>query len=93
VIFVSDGPGILEPGALPKHVLVDEVTPALVERLSVRAGGPDVTGGIRGKAQAMLEIARLGADAGLISGLKDGLLSQALRGEPVAGSWVRAAIT
>ena len=90
VLFVSDVPGILEPGARPKEVLIPEVTDAVLERLSPRAAGPDVTGGIRGKAAAMLEIGRLGADAGLISGLKDGLLSRALRGEPVPGSWVRA---
>jgi isopentenyl phosphate kinase len=91
VLFVSDVPGVLEPGSSPRPQIVPEVTPRLVERLSPRAGGPDVTGGIRGKAEAMLEIGRLGADAGLISGLKDGLLSRALRGDPVPGSWVRAA--
>ncbi|MCI4340488.1 MAG: hypothetical protein L3J73_04400 [Thermoplasmata archaeon] len=89
VLFVSDVPGVLEPGARPKEVIVPTVTEELVDRLSVRASGPDVTGGIRGKARAMLEIGRLGADAGLISGLKDGLLSRALRGDPVPGSWVR----
>ena len=91
VLFVSDVPGVLEPGTAPRPRIVPEVTEELVERLSQRAGGPDVTGGIRGKAQAMLEIGRLGADAGLISGLKDGLLSRALRGDSVVGSWVRAA--
>jgi isopentenyl phosphate kinase len=91
VIFVSDVPGVLEPGITPKPTIVPEVTAALVARLTPRTGGPDVTGGIRGKASAMLEIGRLGADAGLISGLKDGLLARALRGETVPGSWVRAA--
>jgi isopentenyl phosphate kinase len=90
VLFVSDVPGILEPGVQPRPKIVPEVTESLIDRLSHRAGGPDVTGGIRGKARAMLEIGRLGADAGLISGLKDGLLSRALRGETVPGSWVRA---
>ena len=90
VLFVSDVPGVLEPGAGRRPTIVPEVTPSVVARLSARAGGPDVTGGIRGKAAAMLEIARLGADAGLISGLKDGLLSRALRGDSVPGSWVRA---
>jgi len=91
VLFVSDVPGILEPGVHPRPKIVPEVTQALLDRLSHRAGGPDVTGGIRGKGRAMLEIGRLGADAGLISGLKDGLLSRALLGESVSGSWVRAA--
>jgi isopentenyl phosphate kinase len=91
VLFVSDVPGILDPGASPRPKIVPEVTEGLVSRLSPRAGGPDVTGGIRGKAMAMLEIGRLGADAGLISGLTDGLLARALRGDSVPGSWVRAA--
>ncbi len=90
VIFVGDVPGVLEPGALHRQVIIPEVSRELMERLSHRTSGPDVTGGIRGKARAMLAIAELGADAGLISGLKDGLLSRALRGEPATGSWVRA---
>ncbi|MCI4361183.1 MAG: hypothetical protein L3J91_05720, partial [Thermoplasmata archaeon] len=90
VLFVSDVPGIWEPGEGPRPKVLPTVTEELIERLSPHAGGPDVTGGIRAKARAMLEIGRLGADAGLISGLKDGLLSQALHGEHVHGSWVLA---
>jgi isopentenyl phosphate kinase len=90
VLFVSDVPGIYEPKALPEHQVVPEVDAALVDRLTPRGAGPDVTGGIRGKAMAMRAIAALGADAGLISGLQDGLLSRALRGEPVHGSFARA---
>jgi isopentenyl phosphate kinase len=91
VLFVSDVPGILEPGESRRPKIIPDVTEPLLDRLSHRVGGPDVTGGIRGKGRAMLAIGRLGADAGLISGLTDGLLSRALRGEPVVGSWVRAA--
>jgi isopentenyl phosphate kinase len=91
VVFVSDVPGIYDPEAGARPKVIPELTEALVGRLSGRTAGPDVTGGIRGKAEAMLEIARLGADAGLISGLTDGALSRALRGEPVYGSWCRAA--
>jgi isopentenyl phosphate kinase len=91
VLFVTDVPGILDPGGGPKAKVVADLTEQLVGRLSERTSGPDVTGGIRRKAEAMLEIARLGADAGLISGLTDGALSRALRGEPVFGSWCRAA--
>jgi isopentenyl phosphate kinase len=61
-----------------------------VERLRPGSGAPDVTGGIRAKAEAMLAIAHAGVDAGLISGLTDGGLSRALRGEMVYGSWARA---
>ena len=92
VLFVSDVPGVLEARGTGRPQIVPEVTQELVGRLSPRAAGPDVTGGIRGKARAMLEIGALGADAGLISGLSDGLLSRALAGETVPGSWVRASV-
>ncbi len=90
VLFVSDVPGIYAPGSKGRVPVVDEVTPELVERLRPVGHGPDVTGGIRGKAEAMCTIASLGVDAGLISGLKDGELSRAIRGEFVYGSWARA---
>jgi isopentenyl phosphate kinase len=88
VLFVSDVGGVFEPGAAARRVAVPLVTPELVERLRPTPGVPDVTGGIRGKAEAMLAIADGGGDAGLISGLSDGALSRALRGERVYGSWV-----
>ncbi len=90
VLFVSDVPGILErvPSGRPR--IVPEVTEALVESLSERTAGPDVTGGIRGKAAAMRAIAGLGADAALISGLSRGTLARALEGRPVPGTWCRA---
>lgn len=88
VLFVSDVAGVFEPGAVGRRIAVPVVTPELVDRLRPSAGIPDVTGGIRGKAEAMLAIADDGADAGLISGLSDGALSRALQGERVYGSWV-----
>jgi isopentenyl phosphate kinase len=88
VLFVSDVAGVFEPGASGRRVAVPVVTPELVDRLRPSPGVPDVTGGIRGKAEAMLAIADDGVDAGLISGLSDGALSRALRGERVYGSWV-----
>jgi isopentenyl phosphate kinase len=87
VLFVSDVPGVLEPRTRGRPVVIPEITDPVVEGLRPGGGAPDVTGGIRGKAEAMLAIARLGADAGLISGLKDGELSRAVRGESVYGSW------
>ncbi len=89
VLFVSDVPGILVSGKPGRQQVEAEVTPAVVETLRPHGTGADVTGGIRGKAEAMLAIARSGADAGLISGLKDGELSRAVRGESVYGSWAR----
>lgn len=90
VIFVSDVPGILDRPTGGRRTTVLEVTEAVVAGLRPAPGAPDVTGGIRAKAEAMLAIARAGADAGLISGLTDGALSRAIRGETVYGSWAHA---
>ncbi len=87
VVFVSDVPGVLAGGSSGRPRVVPDVTPATLDGLRPRGTGPDVTGGIRGKVEAMLAIARGGVDAGLISGLKDGELSRAVRGEFVYGSW------
>jgi isopentenyl phosphate kinase len=90
VVFVSDVVGILGRPTGGKRPVVSEVTDAVVAALRPASGAPDVTGGIRGKAEAMRAIARGGTDAGLISGLTDGALSRAIRGESVYGSWARA---
>lgn len=89
VLFVSDVPGILPPGpGRPRPIA--RPTAETVELLRPADGARDVTGGIRGKLEAMLAIAKAGADAALISGLSAGTLSGALRGERVYGSWVDA---
>jgi isopentenyl phosphate kinase len=90
VIFVSDVPGILEGPPTGRRRIIAQVTDAVVDSLRPTSGTADVTGGIRGKAAAVLAIARAGADAGIISGLKDGELPRAIRGEWVYGSWARA---
>jgi isopentenyl phosphate kinase len=90
VVFVSDVPGILAPSTGRRPVVIAEVTDAVIDGLRRVGGGPDVTGGIRGKAEAMRAISEGGVDAGLISGLKDGELSRAVRGEFVYGSWAHA---
>jgi isopentenyl phosphate kinase len=90
VVFVSDVEGILEGPPGRKRSAVREVTEETVAALRPAAGAADVTGGIRGKATAMLAIASAGADAGLISGLADGALSRAIRGNREYGSWARA---
>lgn len=88
VVFVSDVPGVLDPDGGDRPKVVPAVDRALVDRLRTSARGPDVTGGIRGKTLAMLEIAATGADAGLISGLRAGALGEAVRGQAAGGSWV-----
>ena len=90
VLFVSDVAGVLEGPPRGRRAVVAELNESALEKLRPSAGAVDVTGGIRGKAEAMLRIARAGADAGLISGLSDGALSRALRGETVYGSWAHA---
>jgi isopentenyl phosphate kinase len=90
VVFASDVVGILEGPPGGRRSVAREVTEAVVAGLRPTPGATDVTGGIRGKAEAMRAIARAGADAGLISGLTDGALSRAIRGESVYGSWAHA---
>jgi isopentenyl phosphate kinase len=91
VIFATDVPGIVDPAHPGGRPIVPEVTEALLGRLTPDSRTPDVTGGIRAKAEAMRAIALAGADAVLISGLPDGALSRAIRGEAVYGSWAHAA--
>ena len=90
VVFVSDVEGILGPVSGRKRPVIRTVTAEAVSSLRPSPGTTDVTGGIRGKARAMLAIAAAGADAGLISGLTDGALSRAIRGGTEFGSWARA---
>lgn len=90
VVFVSDVEGILEGPPGRKRSVVRAISAETVASLRPASGVPDVTGGIRGKATAMLAIAAAGADAGLISGLSDGAVSRAIRGGMEFGSWARA---
>jgi len=89
-VFASDVPGILEPGVVGRRSVVPEVTDEVVERLGIVSRTTDVSGGVRAKAEAMRAIARSGVDAVLISGLTDGAVSRAIRGEAVYGSWAHA---
>jgi isopentenyl phosphate kinase len=88
VLFVTDVDGVYEtPSDGGRRKLIPRLTDQVVESLPVRPGVPDVTGGIRAKAQAMLALGRAGIRAGLISGLRHHALSRALKGEEVYGSW------
>jgi isopentenyl phosphate kinase len=89
VLFVSDVPGVYVD---PRHPgpIVAELSGGSAAPVAGAPSGPDVTGGIEGKVRAMRAIAALGVDAALISGLADGTLSRAIRGETVYGSWARA---
>lgn len=85
VVFVSDVPGILDGGKPPRPVA--QLTPQLVETLRPSPGVPDVTRGIRGKAEKMLAIAATGTPCVLLNGLSQGRLTMALQGEKVYGTW------
>ncbi len=91
VIFVSDVDGILGPMEGGRRSVIPRITPELVASLAPRSGAPDVTGGIRAKSHVALQIAETGADAGIISGLRDGALSGAIHGNAFYGSWARSA--
>ncbi|MHB8351197.1 MAG: isopentenyl phosphate kinase [Thermoplasmata archaeon] len=89
VLFVSDVDGVVTAplGTPGRPRIFPRVTSEVLHGLIPSPGAPDVTGGIRGKIRAMLDIAELGADAGIISGLRHGTVAAALRGERVYGSW------
>jgi isopentenyl phosphate kinase len=88
VVFATDVPGVYD--GKDRRSIVGELTDEAVASLPRSGGAADVTGGIRGKAEAMRAIARAGADAVLISGLTDGAVARAIRGENVYGSWAHA---
>jgi isopentenyl phosphate kinase len=90
VVFVSDVPGIFDGPPVGRRRVLSELTPDAIAGLRPSGSGPDVTGGIRGKADAMWAIAGEGVDAVLISGLSDGATARALGGATVHGSWAHA---
>jgi isopentenyl phosphate kinase len=90
VVFASDVPGVYTGPVRKGKKVVAELSAETVGGLMPSKRTADVTRGIRGKAEAMLAIADAGVDAVLISGLSDGALSRAIRGEAVYGSWAHA---
>lgn len=85
VIFVTDVPGIMDKGTPPS--VIRSLTPQVLSDLKPVSSGPDVTGGILGKATRMIEISKLGVRTGLISGLVPGRLREAVSGSEGYGSW------
>lgn len=89
VVFVSDVPGIL-PSPLPPGPPrpIKRLTPEVIEALRPSAGVPDVTGGIRRKAEVMVALAQAGVPAGLVGGLRAGTVARAVSHEPPTdGTW------
>jgi isopentenyl phosphate kinase len=88
VVFVSDVSGVLQVSAGNRREPIPRLTPEFVEGLEARPGAPDVTGGIRAKATVMLELARAGTPAGLVTGLRSGAAGEALRSPAYPhGTW------
>ena len=90
VIHVTDVAGVVIDGRV-----VPEITPEQWPRLSRSAQlkaprGTDVTGGIRHKVEAALELAGLGIESVILSGLKSGTLKRCLLGQEVTKTVIAA---
>lgn len=89
-VFATDVTGLPDPDDPRGRTVVRKLTEAYVARCaSAVTGSPRAAATVR-VARAALAAAAAGADAGLISGLSDGALSRAIRGEAVYGSWADA---
>jgi isopentenyl phosphate kinase len=85
VVFVSDVPGILPTPPERRPIPIPRLVPEVLGQLVRPPGAPDVTGGIRRKAEVMLELAKAGIPAGLVSGLSNRAAAAALRGAVGSG--------
>ncbi len=86
-------PHVSSPDA-PPPALIPTITPATWQ--AIRTGlagarGADVTGGMAAKVNDMVTLVHSlpGLDVLVASGLKPGVLRDALLGRPVAGTWIR----
>ena len=92
-IFVADVDGVYT--ADPKRVrtakLLRQVGPATIGKIDTATpGAHDVTGGLAGKLQRMIAVAKFTERCVLVNGLKKGRLLAALRGQRVLGTRVTA---
>ena len=85
VVFVSDIDGLFDsnPKTNPDAKLIPVVTPELLGTVSAEDDVADVTGGVRGKMEAMLRMCAPGRDCVLVNGTVPGRLLSLLRGEEV----------
>ncbi|HVL86706.1 MAG TPA: isopentenyl phosphate kinase [Candidatus Thermoplasmatota archaeon] len=90
VVFVTDVDGIFDrPPEEPGARLVPSFAPDELRRQSLAgARGPDVTGGMAGKARAIATIAELGTPVWVVNGRQRGRLSEALQGGRPVGTVV-----
>ncbi|MEM3545919.1 MAG: isopentenyl phosphate kinase [Candidatus Bathyarchaeia archaeon] len=82
----TDNPKYNPEAQLVTEATVDEVD-ALIRRLSFKSS--DATGGMWFKLERACEIARMGVDVYIISGLKPGRLFKVLKGEKVMGTVIK----
>jgi len=89
-IFVADVDGVYtaDPKRVKSAKLLRDLSPGNLERVDTSAKTTDVTGGLAGKLQRMIELARYVPRCVLVNGLKKGRLLAALRDEPVVGTRV-----
>ncbi len=91
-----DGVFTANPHSDGEAVLISEVTPQNIERVRAllsESRGVDVTGGMLGKIESMWRLVNAypGMTAQVISGLREGLIGRALRGEAAGmGTLLRA---
>ncbi len=85
VIFVSDIDGLYtaNPKTNPDAELIPEFDTETLKDVSSESNVDDVTGGVRGKMEAMLRICDEGRDCVLVNGTVPGRLLSLLRGEDV----------
>ena len=85
VIFVSDIDGLYrtDPKKDPDAEFIETVDKETMEGVTTDITVADVTGGVRGKMEAMLRLCSGGRECILVNGTADGRLLSLLRGEKV----------
>ncbi len=91
IIFVSDVDGLFDsdPKENPDARLIGLVEEESLGSISCGMSVKDVTGGLRGKMEAMLRLCSAGRECVLLNGLAEGRLLSALRGEEITCTLAR----
>ena len=93
VLFVADVDGVYtaDPKRDKNATRLDVVDATSIEKIALTSeAGQDVTGGLRGKLERMLTIAKHARDVRIINGLARGRLDSAVKGQDVVGTRVVA---
>lgn len=85
VIFVSDIDGLFDsdPKTDPDARLLSRINKDTLSSVDMSIGVDDVTGGVRGKIETMLDMCSKDRDCILVNGMVEGRLLSLLRGEDV----------